>query len=142
MKHKTNNNNNTTINNTTNITNTNTEPSNKTMGYLLIPYVQGLCESIKYICGKYCIQIYFQGKRKLKNILLMPKGKDQMQQKSGIIYWYRYIRLDCDQEYTGESARTFGVRFEEHLKAPSPICEHQSTTGHPTTLDNFSNVGR
>ena len=26
-------------------------------------------------------------------------------------------RLDCDEEYIGESTRTFGEMFKEHLKA-------------------------
>ena len=45
-------------------------------------------------------------------------------------------------EYIGESARTFVERFREHLKAPSPIYDHSHITGHTTTLDNFSIVGR
>ena len=44
--------------------------------------------------------------------------------------------------YIGESSRTFGERFKEHLKAPSPIYDHQNITGHDTTIENFSIVGR
>ena len=40
------------------------------------------------------------------------------------------------------TARTFGERYKEHLKAPSPIYDHSNTTGHSTTLNNFSIVGR
>ena len=75
--------------------------------------------------------------RKLKNILLTPKYKDTIQQETGIKYWYM-----CDimnWMYIGESSRTFGKSFKEHLKAPSPI---HSTTDHTTTLDNFNLVGR
>ena len=50
--------------------------------------------------------------------------------------------MECDEAYIGETARTFGERFTEHLKAPSPIHDHSNTTGHSTTLDNFSIVGR
>ena len=50
--------------------------------------------------------------------------------------------MECDEKYIGETARTFGERFKEHLKAPSPIHDHSNTTGHTTTLDNFSIVGR
>ena len=32
--------------------------------------------------------------------------------------------------------------FKEHLKAPSPIYDHQNITGHNVTLDNFSILGR
>ena len=41
-----------------------------------------------------------------------------------------------------ESSRTFDERFKEHFKASSPTYEHQSNTGHNTTLEDFSLVGR
>ena len=50
--------------------------------------------------------------------------------------------MECDEEYIGESSRTFGERFEEHLKAPSPIYDHSNITGHNITLEIFSIVGR
>ena len=46
------------------------------------------------------------------------------------------------KEYIEESVRTFGERFREHLKAPSPIYDHSNITGHTTALDNFHIVGR
>ena len=50
--------------------------------------------------------------------------------------------LACDEEYIGETSRTFGERFKEHLKEPSPIHNHSCTTGHTTTQDNFQITGR
>ena len=50
--------------------------------------------------------------------------------------------MDCDVEYIGESGRTFGERFREHIRAPSPILDHHNITGHEVSLDNFSIVGR
>ena len=50
--------------------------------------------------------------------------------------------MDCGDEYIGESSRTFGERFKEHLKAPAPIHDHQNITGHDTTIENFNIVGR
>ena len=50
--------------------------------------------------------------------------------------------LECDEEYIGETARTFGERFNEHLKAPSTIYDPSNITGHTTNLNNFSIVGR
>ena len=73
---------------------------------------------------------------------MAPKDKDSITKKSGIIYRYRCDSLECDEEYIGESARPFGERFREHLKAPSPIYDHCTTTGHTTAMDNFSIVGR
>ena len=73
---------------------------------------------------------------------MFPKDKDEMKKQSNIIYWYRYGRTECDDEYIGESARTFEERFKEHLKAPSPIYEHDNTTDHKTTVENFKIIGR
>ena len=73
---------------------------------------------------------------------MAPKDKDSITKKSGIIYRYKCHRLECDEEYIGESARTFGEKFREHLKVPSPIYDHSNITSHTTALDNFSIVGR
>ena len=59
-----------------------------------------------------------------------------------VIYRYRCDRVECDEEYIGESARTFTERFKEHLKAPSPIDDHSNISGHDVNIDNFSIVGR
>ena len=50
-------------------------------------------------------------------------------------------RVDCDEEYIGESSRTFGERFNEHLKPTSPIYDHSNITGHIVTINNFNIVG-
>ena len=51
-------------------------------------------------------------------------------------------RLQGNEEYTGESTRTFGERLKEHLRAHSPIYDHTNTTGHHIRVDNFSVVDR
>ena len=84
----------------------------------------------------------FQKWKTIKDELVAPKDKEHITKKSGVIYRYRCDRLECDEEYTGETARTSGERFKEHLKAPSPIYDHCNITGHSTTLNNFSIVGR
>ena len=35
-----------------------------------------------------------------------------------MIYRYKCDRLECDEEYISETARTFGERYKEHLKPP------------------------
>ena len=62
----------------------NHEVQNK--GHIVIPYTQGLCESIKKICGRYGIQTHFKGGRTIKNLLVSPKDKDPMVNQSGAIY--------------------------------------------------------
>ena len=50
--------------------------------------------------------------------------------------------VECDEEYVGESSRTFGERFKEHQKTSSPIFDHYNNTGHNISVDNFNIVGR
>ena len=90
----------------------------KTKGHIVIPFTQGLCEGIKEICGRYGIQAYFKGGSTIKNLLVSPKDKDPMVNQSGAIYWYQCGDLGCDDEYIGETSRTFGERYKEHLKPP------------------------
>ena len=107
-----------------------TEPTTnevKTKGHIVIPYTQGLCESIKKICGRYGIQTHFKGTSTIKNLLVSPKDKDPMVNKSGAIYWFHCGDLTCDDEYIGETSRTFGQRFKEYLKDPSPIHAHKTS---------------
>ena len=63
-----------------------------------------------------------------------PKDKNNILQKSGVIYRFRYGRVECDEEYIGKSGRTFAERFREYMKAPSPIHDHHNITGHEVSL--------
>ena len=83
--------------------------------------LQGICESFKSICDKYEVIVHFKEGQTLKNILFSSKHKDTITKKNGVIYWFRYDKNDCDEEYIWESSRTFGERYKENLKAPSPI---------------------
>ena len=109
---------------------------------IAVPYHQGLSESFKRTCKKYGIQVHCKGGHTIKNLLITPKDKDHILNKSGVIYRYKCHRVECDAEYIGESARTFAERFKEHLKPPSPIYDHSNISGHSVTIDNFSIVGR
>ena len=78
----------------------------------------------------------------IKNLLVSPKDKDPILNQSGAIYRYQCNNLDCDDEYIGETSRTFGERYKEHLKAPSAIYHHSTLTGHTTNHNNFQIIGR
>ena len=47
----------------------------KSKGHIVIPYTQGLCESIKKICGRYSIQSHFKSGSTIKNLLVSPQGQ-------------------------------------------------------------------
>ena len=94
-------------------------------------------ESLKNTCGKYGIQTYFKGNSTIKQVLMKPKDK-----KSVIIYSFQCNHIACDEEYIGDTARTLGERYKEHLKQPSPIHVHIQQTGHNTTDTSFNSIGR
>ena len=109
---------------------------------MVVPYYKGLSESVKRTCNKHRIQVYFRGGVTIKNLLMAPRDQDPMLKKSGVTYRYKCDRVECDEQYIGESSRTFGERFKEHQKAPSPIYDHYNISGHIVSIDNFSIVGR
>ena len=110
--------------------------------YIVVPYYAGLSENIKNIGKKFGVQVPCKGGTTIKKLLMAPKDKDPMLKQSGVIYRYHCDRVDCDEEYIGESSRTFGERFKEHLKSPSPIYDHSNISGHSVTINNFEIVGR
>ena len=86
--------------------------------------------------------MFIKGGNTIKNLLVHPKDRDTILQKSEVIHRFRCGRMDCDEEYIGEFGRTFAERFREHMKAPPPINNHHNITAHKLSLDNFSIVGR
>ena len=105
--------------------------------HIVVPYTEGISESLKKICKKHGVDMHFKGGETLKTILVSPKDKDRITSKNSVIYSYTCGSIDCGQEYIGESGRTFGERYKEHLKAPSPIFQHQTISGHETSIENF-----
>ena len=110
--------------------------------YIIMPYMKDLGESCKNICRRHGVEVYFRGGSTIRDVLVHPKDRDTILKKSGMIYRYRCGRVDCEEEYIRESGRTFGERFREHMRAPSPIIDHHNTTSHEVSLDNFSIMGR
>ena len=109
---------------------------------MVVPYHQGLSERIKRSCNKFGVQVFFKGGQTIKNILMAPKDKDPITNKSGVIYRFKCSHHGCTEEYIGESARNFAERFKEHQKAPSPIFDHCNISGHNININNFTVVGR
>ena len=110
--------------------------------HIAVPYFQGISESLTNICQRYGIWVHFKGGATIKNLLVSPKDKDSITKKSSVIYQFKCDKTNCEEEYIGESSRTFGERYKEHLKAPSPTYEHQNNAGHTTSVENFKIIGR
>ena len=93
----------------------------KTKGHIVKPYTQGLCESIKKICGRYGIQTYFKGSNTIRNLLVSLKDKDPMVNHSGAIYWFQCGDLSCDDEYIGEPPGPLVKDTKSTWGAPHPF---------------------
>ena len=104
----------------------------------MVPYIKGISEKFKKLCKSKGIQVHFKGSNTLRSQLVNPKDKDPKTQKSGIIYHYKCPHINCPEAYIEESGMALGERVKEHLKAPSPVFHHSSTTGHSLDPDNFS----
>ena len=101
-------------------------------------YTQELGESVKKICRKYGILTHFKGNSTIKEMLVKTKDKDPLDKMSGAISWYQCRKLMCDEEVIGETSRTFGERYKEHLKELSPIYGYSNQSGHNTNPENFT----
>ena len=96
----------------------------KTKGHIVIPYTQGLCENIKKICGRYGIQNHLKGSSTIKNLLVSPKDKDPMVNKSEAIYWFQCGDLTCDDEYIGGNLQDLWRKIQ---RAPEGSFPHTSS---------------
>ena len=104
--------------------------------------MQDMSEGCKNICRKHGVGMFFKGGHTVKDLLVHPKDRDTILQKSGVIYMYKYGRVDCEEEHIGESCRTFAERLRGDMRAPPPIHGHHSITGHELSPANFIIVGR
>ena len=82
---------------------------------IVVPYMKGLSESCKNNWRKHGIEMNFKGSNTIKDLLVYPKDRYDILQKSGVIYRYKCGREDCEDEYIGESGRTFAERFRDNF---------------------------
>ena len=86
--------------------------------FMVVPYTKELSESLKKVCNKHGVQVYFRAGNSIRSLLVALKDNDPILKKSGVIYRYKCDRVECNEEYIRESSRTFRERFKEHQKTP------------------------
>ena len=134
---------NTDSNNSTNNNSTNNQPTNNNRNItIFVSYIQGIGDKFNTVCQAKGIQVHFKGTNTLKMLLVTPKDKDSKLHKSGVIYHFKCPHINCQDEYIGESGRALGERIKKHLKVPSPIHHHSSSTGHPLSPECFNIIHR
>ena len=112
--------------------------NNKYKATIVVPYICKTADRFKRICKGKNIQVHFRGTNTLRTTLVNPKDKDHKTKQTGVIYHYQCPHIQCSSSYIGESGRSLGDRVKEHLKAPSPIHLHSTTTGHPLDPNQFN----
>ena len=70
-------------------------------------HTKGFSESCKNICSKHGIQMHVKWGKTIRDLRVTQEHKDTILQKKGVIYRYKCGRVDCEEEYIGES----GTRF-------------------------------
>ena len=79
-----------------------------------IPYVKGTSEALSRCFKKHKIDVAMKPYKTIRNLLVHPKDRRELEEKSGVIY--NIPCASCDQSYVGETGRNFGYRFSEHKK--------------------------
>ena len=91
--------------------------NNKTL-HMVVPYQQGLSERIKNTCKKYGVQVHFKGGQTIKGLLMAPKDKDPITNKSGVIYRYKCSEDGCEEEYIGGSCKNLCSEVQRTPEVP------------------------
>lgn len=110
--------------------------------YVSIPFDPILTKGLETIFNTYDLKLVFTNTHSLGNILNKTKDKDDKLQKSGI---YSISCNDCELVYYGQTRRTIGTRFKEHIshvrynrEEKSSVASHILNSGHSINISNLS----
>ena len=76
-------------------------------GFAVIPYIQGVTESIKRILNNHNVKVTQKPSQSLGHIFAKLKDPVTKEQRTD----------DCDNEYIGQTKRQFSTRLKEYQKA-------------------------
>ena len=110
--------------------------------YMVVSYYKGLSKSIKRSCRKYGVQVHFKGGLTIKNLLMAPKDKEEVQSDTDInvIGWsVMKNTLESQQEHLLRGSRNIRRLLPQYMTTTT---HNYNTSGHSVTIDNYSIVGR
>ena len=81
----------------------------------VIPYIQGVTESIKRILNNHNVKVAQKPSQSLGHIFAKLKDPVTKEQRTDAIY--SIPSNDCDNEYIGQTKRQFSTRLKEYQKA-------------------------
>ena len=98
---------------------------------LVMPDSKGSTKHLVKTCRSLQIQFHFKGSNIIWYLLGVPKIKDSILQKSGVIYRYKCTQVDCEEEYIK------GIRKDLWRKAKrtpkGPLLHLPTQQGHRTS---------
>jgi predicted GIY-YIG superfamily endonuclease len=102
---------------------------------ICIPYICGISEDIRRVCGQYNRHVIFKSGQTLRSILTKVKDTLPIGMKSNVVY---KIPCSCGKVYIGETKCRLETRIKEHQTAcekgdveKSAIAEHAWKHHHP-----------
>ncbi len=95
-------------------------------GMVVIPYVQGLSESLERSFKARGIQTAMKPHTTIRNLLVHPKDKRDQRETSGVVY--KIPCKNCAKCYIGETGRNFGYRLDEHQKDVNEVTKRKKYT--------------
>ena len=102
----------------------------KTKGSVVIPYVQGLTESISRVMKEHGITTAVKPYQTIRQILVKPKDKRGVGETAECVY--KIPCKNCDRVYIGETGRKLETRVKEH----------KMDTGQATSKGYFTRSSR
>ena len=89
------------------------DSTNKTRTTVTIPYVKGVTENVQRILRKHQVSTAVKPHNKLRNFLVHPKDKPNLDNTAGIVY--EIPCKTCEKSYVGETGRLFGTRKKKNI---------------------------
>lgn len=112
------------------------EEGNKNRGMVVIPYVQGLTESVSRIMKTHGVTTAIRPHKTIRNELVKPKDQRLLGETAECVY--KIPCANCEKVYVGETGRRLGTRLQEHQKEVEMEGLKQSQYTRSTRLASLS----
>ena len=116
------------------------EESKTPAATISIPFVSGISEDIRRVCGKYDVRVSFRAGKTLRSVLTRVKDPLPLEKQSMVVY---QVPCSCGLVYIGKTIRRLETRLKEHKDAcskgqteKSAIAEHAWEHGHAIKWDD------
>ena len=115
---------------------------NNFIGFVVLPYVQGVSEKIGRILKQQKVKVAYKPQQTINSLLPSPKERDDSdRQKSGIVY--KISCTQCNFVYYGQTERSSKTQTAEYKKAVASFDQNSKVASHVHQFShnmNYANV--